>query len=234
MQKIKLANVKEILLKRDEKFLFKYKNLTIVSVAMLIVLFAIVLLLPSNKAAPKEQDVSTTTENNLISIENEKDGSIATDKTSDTTVQQVVVDPINSDKTPEFKVPNLTTNNVTPASDSNSNLQNSTEENSINVNSAQSNEVEKSDNVADENLNTQKPETKVITMYCDSFSTENDAMQKKATIAFSTGLLSEVVNKNGTYQLKLGPFNTRNKAIEAFKKLDSQELVGECTLENVN
>lgn len=239
MVKIKLADVKEFLLKRDEKFLFKYKNLTIVSVALLIVLFTIVLLLPSKKPAPSEQAVSTVVENELVLNQDEKDKVLSSDENTDTTEETIAIDTSNSGNTPEFKAPNLTVDNSQSTTDSNNDLQtveptDTTDQDSVDLSSSVSNEQSKPDVDVERDLNTQKTLKKVIVLYCDSFSTKNDALEKKATIAFSTGLLSEAVKNNGTYRLKLGPFNTRNEAIDAFKKLDSQELVGECTLENVN
>ncbi|MGN0902922.1 MAG: SPOR domain-containing protein, partial [Succinivibrio sp.] len=69
-------------------------------------------------------------------------------------------------------------------------------------------------------------------LYCNSYKTIDDASEKKARIAFEAGLRSDVVRNNGTYRLHLGPYKTRQEAIDSFNLLDGANLItGECSLE---
>ncbi len=71
-------------------------------------------------------------------------------------------------------------------------------------------------------------------MYCGKFSSSNAAEEKKANIAISTGLSSKIISKNSFYSVLLGPFSTREEAVNTFNKLDSLKLIDECELEEQN
>lgn len=67
-------------------------------------------------------------------------------------------------------------------------------------------------------------------LYCDSFATQSEAEGQKALIAFQ-GQSSEVVqNSEGRYQLKLGPYVSRDAARTEFNQLGEQGLVSRCAL----
>ena len=71
-------------------------------------------------------------------------------------------------------------------------------------------------------------------MYCGKFSSSKSAEETKANIAISTGLSSKIISKNSIYSVLLGPFNTRDEAVNTFNKLDSLKLIDECDLEEQN
>ena len=71
-------------------------------------------------------------------------------------------------------------------------------------------------------------------MYCGKFQSRNNAEEKKANIAISTGLSSKIISKDSLYSVLLGPFNTREDAVSTFDKLDSLKLIDECELEEQN
>lgn len=71
-------------------------------------------------------------------------------------------------------------------------------------------------------------------MYCGKFSSSNAAEEKKANIAISTGLSSKIISKGSFYSVLLGPFDTREEAVNTFNKLDSLKLIDECDLEEQN
>lgn len=71
-------------------------------------------------------------------------------------------------------------------------------------------------------------------MYCGKFSSGKSAEETKANIAISTGLSSKIVSKDSIYSVLLGPFNTRDEAVNTFNKLDSLKLIDECDLEEQN
>ncbi|MGN1282144.1 MAG: SPOR domain-containing protein [Succinivibrio sp.] len=72
---------------------------------------------------------------------------------------------------------------------------------------------------------------KTVQLYCGKFNNLSDANAKKANIAFSTGLISNIVRRNNVYQLFLGKFKSREEAVSTFNRLDSSDLVDECELE---
>ena len=71
-------------------------------------------------------------------------------------------------------------------------------------------------------------------MYCGKFSSSKSAEETKANIAISTGLSSKIISKDSIYSVLLGPFNTRDEAVNTFNKLDSLKLIDECDLEEQN
>lgn len=70
---------------------------------------------------------------------------------------------------------------------------------------------------------------KQAVLYCDSFAAKAAAETQKAKIAFS-GVMSTVVQRDGTYKLKIGPFVSRDEAKKVFAKLGDASLVGTCSL----
>ena len=66
-------------------------------------------------------------------------------------------------------------------------------------------------------------------LYCDSFADKAAAETQKAKIAF-IGVISNVVQRDGTYKLKIGPFPSRDEAKQVFSKLGDNSLVGTCSL----
>lgn len=66
-------------------------------------------------------------------------------------------------------------------------------------------------------------------LYCDSFADKSAAETQKAKIAF-IGVISNVVQRDGTYKLKIGPFPSRDEAKQVFSKLGDNSLVATCSL----
>ncbi len=66
-------------------------------------------------------------------------------------------------------------------------------------------------------------------LYCDNFSTANEAESRKAQIAFQ-GLSSAVTAKDGGYTLAVGPFPDREAARKAFAMLADKGLAQQCSL----
>ncbi|WP_277297220.1 SPOR domain-containing protein [Succinatimonas hippei] len=79
-----------------------------------------------------------------------------------------------------------------------------------------------------ETLTAEKPKVQAV-LYCDSFADQASAETQKAKIAFS-GVISNVVQRDGTYRLKIGPFPSRDEAKQVFSKLGDNSLVGTCSL----
>lgn len=116
---------------------------------------------------------------------------------------------------------------------------------SLNSENSVSNENATTDNEVppenEENIETQS-DTKTsvpsnsssYVMYCGKFSSSKNAEEIKANIAISTGLSSKIISKDSIYSVLLGPFNTRDEAVNTFNKLDSLKLIDECDLEEQN
>lgn len=67
-------------------------------------------------------------------------------------------------------------------------------------------------------------------LYCGSFSTEPQAQEQKALVAFQ-GQSSQVVRSpEGHFQLKIGPFDNREQARAKFNELGTHGLVERCAL----
>lgn len=66
-------------------------------------------------------------------------------------------------------------------------------------------------------------------MYCDSFSTAQDAETQKAMIAFQ-GIVATVVPQGQTYSLRIGPFPNREAGRQVFSILSDKGLVRQCAL----
>ena len=79
-----------------------------------------------------------------------------------------------------------------------------------------------------ETLTAVKPTVQAV-LYCDSFADKSTAETQKAKIAF-IGVISSVVQRDGAYKLKIGPFSSRDEAKQIFSKLGDNSLVGTCSL----
>ena len=79
-----------------------------------------------------------------------------------------------------------------------------------------------------ETLTAVKPTVQAV-LYCDSFADKSAAETQKAKIAF-IGVISSVVQRDGSYKLKIGPFPSRDEAKQIFSKLGDNSLVGTCSL----
>ena len=79
-----------------------------------------------------------------------------------------------------------------------------------------------------ETLTAVKPTVQAV-LYCDSFADKSAAETQKAKIAF-IGVISSVVQRDGAYKLKIGPFPSRDEAKQIFSRLGDNSLVGTCSL----
>ena len=79
-----------------------------------------------------------------------------------------------------------------------------------------------------ETLTAVKPTVQAV-LYCDSFADKSAAETQKAKIAF-IGVISSVVQRDGAYKLKIGPFPSRDEAKQIFSKLGDNSLVETCSL----
>ena len=79
-----------------------------------------------------------------------------------------------------------------------------------------------------ETLTAVKPTVQAV-LYCDSFADKSAAETQKAKIAF-IGVISSVVQRDGAYKLKIGPFPSRDEEKQIFSKLGDNSLVGTCSL----
>lgn len=67
-------------------------------------------------------------------------------------------------------------------------------------------------------------------LYCDSYAQESQAQEMKALIAFQ-GVSSQVVRtQDGAFQLKVGPFPSREAGRSEFNRLGEAGLVDRCAL----
>ena len=210
MDKFKLAcieffnNLKNYILKKDENSKIKYKNLAIVIAVLLALIISLIL---------------------ALSSEDKEDNSLAS----------------NQNQTTEIRFDDSQVNTTTQESADDSQLQiatptapstnNTNETDLVTAPSAQE-QVPESFN-SDEIVDSPKTNSGIF-LYCDKFKNFDKANSIKANVAMSLGLMSDVVKKEGLYQLQLGPFASRKEAINTFNKLDSLALVNQCTLETRN
>lgn len=68
------------------------------------------------------------------------------------------------------------------------------------------------------------------TLYCDSFSTSQQAETQKAIMAFQGVVATIVQNQNGTYSLRIGPFANSDEARSVFYSLNKKGMVQKCAL----
>ena len=208
---------KEFLLKKNENSKIKYKNLTVCGIGLLVFILICLMLVPSkqnnNTMMLHPNDVSSSNEevsfadNNAVAV---------TPSTDDETSLQIQNKTESENKaqteelTEEYSAPD------TQADEAN------IEEPTQNEDSAQANQAENSD---------QTVQSKGTYLYCGKYKSQKDASEHKATLAFSAGLISSAVEKNGNFTLKIGPFKSRDEAVSAFEKMDKLSLVDECQLE---
>ena len=202
---------KEFLLKKNENSKIKYKNLTVCGIGLLFFILICLMLVPS-----KQNDNTMMLHPNDVSSSNEEvsfadNNAVAVTPSADEEKSlQIQNKPQSEEMTEEYS----TSDN--PADEANN------EEPSQNDNSAQANQEENSE---------QTVQSKGTYLYCGKYDSQKEASEHKATLAFSAGLISSAVKKNGSFTLKIGPFKSRDEAISAFEKMDKLSLVDECQLE---
>lgn len=211
---------RDFLLKKSENSKIKYKNLTVCSIGLLIFILICLMLVPSrhdsNTMMLHPDDISSANEevsfadNNAVAV---------TPSVDEETSLQIK-------KTPA-PVPYDSENSQERAD-------NYSDEPSLNNEYAQSNP----DEIYKETEQNKTAENQIVTntneesfLYCGKYQLQKNASEHKAKLAFSAGLISSVVKKNGNYTLKLGPFKSREAAISTFEKMDKLDLVDECQLE---
>lgn len=68
------------------------------------------------------------------------------------------------------------------------------------------------------------------TLYCDSFSSAQEAESQKAVLAFQGIVATVVLNQNGSYSLRLGPYGSDDEARSTFYQLNEKGVVQSCAL----
>ena len=68
------------------------------------------------------------------------------------------------------------------------------------------------------------------TLYCDSFSSSQQAESQKAVLAFQGIVAAVVQNQDGTYSLRIGPFASDDEARNTFYSLNERGVVQKCAL----
>ena len=191
----------------------KKRILTIAGVAAVIVIFASFLLslsddkedIPSDNVQSIELEPSADTNKVPASIRYDYDNDSIIDNTQD---QASLADMLNDDSTP------ISDANV----DSTQGQIQSTPANTQSAKETLAPGINPSINA----------QTKAY-LYCDEFASKAKAQEAKAKIAF-LGIISNVDTYNNKISLKIGPFESRDKARAKFQDLNSKALVGTCTL----
>lgn len=81
-----------------------------------------------------------------------------------------------------------------------------------------------------EELTMPEPQTNTTySLFCDEFNSNQEAESQKAMLAFQ-GISTSIVEKNGKYRLKLGPYGNPENARNAFNDLGNKGLIKKCTL----
>lgn len=200
----------DFLLKKNENSKIKYKNLTVCSIGLLVFILICLMLVPSkqnnNTMMLHPEDISSANEEVSFADNN----AVAVSPTVDETSLQLQ----NKQQT-EATAPKEELQRTEPATD-------------LPEYEATDNELSKTE----ENIEiTKNQDIHGTFLYCGKFSSQKEASEHKANLAFSAGMISSVVEKSGTYTLKLGPFDSRDNAVKAFEKMDKLSLVDECQLE---
>lgn len=229
MNNLKLAisdlinSFKAYILKKDENSAIKYKNLIVVTVAILALVIALCFAFSSSS---NEKLVLHPNDNNSSdTISFEDNNAVATDPLdieANVNAQNDLINQ-NSDAQDLQIQPN-----AQPAAKESSSQTPKEQETEISVANIQ--DTNSKDEVAPQ----ENTEQGNISLYCDKFSSKKFAEEAKANIAMSSGLISNVVQQDKVYKLLLGPFKTREEAIETFNKLDKLQLINQCTLETRN
>ncbi len=240
-----LLKIKEFVLKKDENSKIRYKNLLYIGAVVLAVIIAIIAVVPKSRNSTMElnpNDTSNTADevlfedNNAVAvapdmtdtlnIENKNiEGAPAYDEypeDNDTAAQSYEDEVAGAD--PFAQIPRA--DNVSPVQDASVPSK---------VKSAPKpklppeSEIEEPKSAA----KAPAPETAAVkyVLFCDSFSSQDKASERKANIALSTGIISTVVKRNAGYQLRIGDFRSRDEAIKVFNRIDESSLVNECQLE---
>lgn len=202
---------RDFLLKKNENSKIKYKNLTVCSIGLLVFILICLMLVPSKQ-------------NNNTMMLHPEDNSSTNEEVSFADNNAVAVTPTADDETSlqlqnkpqaEASIPTESQ----PVPDKSQDIQ---------ENEAADNEL--SETEVNSEI-TQNQSNHGTFLYCGKYTSTKEASEHKANLAFSAGMISSVVEKSGTYTLKLGPFNSRDEAVKAFEKMDKLSLVDECQLE---
>ena len=229
MNNLKLAmsdlinSFKAYILKKDENSAIKYKNLVVVTVAILALVIALCFAFSSNS---NEKLVLHPNDNNSSdTISFEDNNAVATDPLdieANVNAQNDLINQNNGTQDQQIQ-PNEKLATVEPSNQT-------TNEQDTEISVANMQDTNSKDEVAPQ----ENTEQGNISLYCDKFSSKKFAEEAKANIAMSSGLISNVVQQDKVYKLLLGPFKTREDAIETFNKLDKLQLINQCTLETRN
>ncbi len=214
---------REFLLKKEENSKLKYKNLTICAAVMLAIILAICALIPSrssNTMMLHPNDATQSSDEVLF----EDNQAVAVNPHADTEPLDIPGVQNQQPVTDEIDDP---ISDIEPIPADNKNRKENNEISEVQP-------IEPADNVIANKPSTESIAGTTYSLYCDDYSSQSKAEEKKAAIAFATGLISSVVKKDNTNKLLLGPFKTRDEAISIFKKLDEAGLVDECQLQSAN
>lgn len=202
---------RDFLLKKNENSKIKYKNLTVCSIGLLVFILICLMLVPSKQ-------------NNNTMMLHPEDNSSTNEEVSFADNNAVAVTPTADDETslqlqnkPQAEASIQTESHPVPDKFQD-----------IQENEAADNEL--SETEVNSEI-TQNQSNHGTFLYCGKYASTKEASEHKANLAFSAGMISSVVEKSGTYTLKLGPFNSRDEAVKAFEKMDKLSLVDECQLE---
>lgn len=206
------------LMKKDENSSIKYKNLAIAISIVVAVLIAVIILFAS---CSSKTMIKHPADVNSEEVSFEDNNAIAVDPTDEN-------DLVAQSQLLSQNRENINSNELQPIVIEE---QSQTNESNNSAASKAEQQIVKEDNIQLPSEVSSHEETNTVFLYCNQYKTQKEASQTKASIAFSLGLMSSIVNKGGYYQLKLGPFGNREEALNIFEQLDNQELVDECTLE---
>ncbi|SFS70634.1 hypothetical protein SAMN02910357_01415 [Succinivibrio dextrinosolvens] len=202
---------KDFLLKKNENSKIKYKNLTVCSVGLLVFILICLMLVPSKQ-------------NNNTMMLHPNDNASANEEVSFADNNAVAVTPTADDET------SLQIQNKPQAEDSIHTESQTVPDVNLAIQENESADNELSETEVNSEI-TQNQSNHGTFLFCGKYSSTKEASEHKANLAFSAGMISSVVEKSGTYTLKLGPFNSRDDAVKAFEKMDKLSLVDECQLE---
>ena len=207
-----LVKIRAFLISEDEEGFKKYLNLIIAGAVLLLLLILIIALWPAQKDNTlilNPDDTNQTKEE----IPFEENQAVAVSPSTKNALS-------NERSTPPKESPFGTQRQTQPATPSVNRNNNSTET------SANEETAEKS--LVNENASENSPHE--IFLLCDAFKSENQAAERKANIAFTTGFISQIVFEDNAYRVLVGPFSSRNEAIRAFNKMDDAALADECKI----
>ncbi|MBQ2382158.1 MAG: hypothetical protein II291_06285 [Succinivibrio sp.] len=206
------------LMKKDENSSIKYKNLVIAISVVVAILIAVII---SFASCSSKTMIKHPADVNSEEVSFEDNNAIAVDPTDENELAA-------QSKLLNQNKENINSNELQPIVVDDQSQTN--EGNHSNVNQTEQQVVEEKDIQVPNEVSSHE-ESNVVFLYCNKYKTPKEASQTKASIAFSLGMMSSIVNKGEYYQLKLGPFRNREEALNIFGQLDKQELVDECTLE---